>query len=120
MTSDRAYELYCQGSELAHRGDWSSALPVLEESWKLLPHGKTGLWLSRCVAALDDAPMALLYAAASYAVAPRMSDVAVHFARLVHKAGDIQRAEEVLSSLQERHPDYGPARELMNAIGAKS
>lgn len=119
MISDRGYELYVQGSKLARQEDWRAALPLLEESWQLQPHGKTGLWISRCAEALDDKPKALLFAAASYAMAPTMSDVAVQFARLSHQAGDALRAENVLASVQARHADYGPARQLIDELGAK-
>lgn len=119
MSNDRGYELYLEGSELARQEDWPAALPVLEESWHLQPHAKTGLWISRCAEALGDAPKALLFAAASYAMAPTMSDVAVQFARLTHQAGDADRADEVLASVQQRDPDYGPAQQLIDELGAK-
>lgn len=119
MTTDRGYELYLQGSELARYENWPAALPMLEESWRLQPHGKTGLWVSRCAEALGDFHKAFLFASASYAIAPTMSDVAVQFARLAHQAGDAERAEEVLVNVRERHPDYGPARQLIDELGAK-
>lgn len=116
MSGERAYELYLKGAELAGCEAWAEALPLLEESWQLRSHGKTGLWISRCAEATGDTHKAYLFAAASHAIAPTMSDVATHFARLAHRAGDTSRAFEVLSSLQSRHHDYGPAHQLATEL----
>ena len=109
----KAFELNQEASECTCV---STTKSKLEQSLQLCLHSKTAERLSSCFCEQGDHFMALAFAGLGYALNPRVDKTATHFALLLYKHGESQRAWEIVSEILTRNNDYGPAWILLEKL----
>jgi hypothetical protein len=110
------YTLYCTGRDLLDRGQDADALPVLHESFRVCAHANTAFWISVLLFRSGDETGGQFWATTAFDLNNRSDVIAVHYAKCLAEAGQLDLALIIVSGVLERNDEYGPALRLADRL----
>lgn len=112
-----AYEYYLQGKVSLEKGEYESAIELLNISNSLDPHFKAYEKLYQCYINLNDLDRAFEAVSLSYKLNNRNDKTAMEYAQmLINYKKDNALARKILESILQRNPTYKKAGILLEAM----
>ena len=113
---ERSIDLYYKAKELLASGDTSQAIACLKDSWAIAPHANTAFTLGTSLHSLSEIAQAHEWIAMAYQLNPRNSMIATAHARSLLEQGQTPQARDLLRTILNHTPTYGPAKQLLEAL----
>ena len=111
-----AIDLYYMGIEYLDRKDYRKAIEYFELSNDIEQHFKTYERLFQCYIKISDTDNAFECIQKSYTLNPKNDKTAFEYAEICIKTGNYTLAENILTEILVRNPEYKKAEKLLLSL----